>query len=80
MEQNAQRLEVEKNYDYFCRNLHDYLENHRDEYVLLRNESEAGFYKSVSAANNAGHNRFGDKPFSIQEVTEQPIDLGFFSL
>ena len=38
-----------------------------------------GFYAKSIEAYRAGLERFPDRVFSIQEVTDEPIDLGFFS-
>jgi hypothetical protein len=37
------------------------------------------FFKKPGDANRAGVEAFPDGIFSIQEVTDEPIDLGFWS-
>ena len=37
------------------------------------------FHESVLEAEKKGENEFPDGVFSIQEVTDEPVDLGFFT-
>lgn len=74
-----QAQEVERNYQAFIQQLSAMLESHRDEYALMREGQIIGFYPSPGAADRAGLERFPDDIFSIQEVTDEPIDLGFWS-
>ncbi len=79
MDQQKQSLEVDQNFDFFQRHLAAFLPEHRDEYALIRSREIVGFYKKVGDAYREGLEKFSDRIFSIQEVTDEPIDLGFFS-
>jgi hypothetical protein len=79
MDQARQKLEVDRNYDVFMRTLSSLLPEHRDEYALMRDGQIVGFFKKPGDANRAGVETFSDGIFSIQEVTDEPIDLGFWS-
>ena len=79
MDAARQKVEVDQNYDVFMRMLSDILAEHRDEYALMRNREIVGFFKKPGDANRAGVESFPDGIFSIQEVTDEPIDLGFWS-
>ena len=79
MDLARQKLEVDRNYDVFMRVLSSLLPEHRDEYALMRDGKIVGFYKKPGEANRAGVETFPDGIFSIQEVTDEPIDLGFWS-
>ena len=79
MDHQAQAREVDANYDFFQRTLRAHLDGHRGEYALIRNQRIVGFFDDVGDAYRAGLARFPDMPFSIQEVTDEPVDLGIFS-
>lgn len=74
------RREVDENYDYFERNLSRFLQTHPGEYVLLRERHEIGFFEQAVQAFREGRRRFPDGIFSIQEVSDRPLDLGFLTL
>jgi hypothetical protein len=79
MDQARQRLEVDRNYDAFVRMLGTLLPEHRDELVLMRDGAVVGFYNTPREALVAATEKFPDGIFSLQEVTDEPIDLGFWS-
>jgi len=70
---------VDRNFEAFKKRLPELLEKHRGKYALLRHEEIGGFYETVSDAHTAGLQLYGDGLFSIQQVTDTPIDLGFYS-
>lgn len=74
-----QKLEVDRNYDAFMRTLSTILSGHRGQYALMRHGQIIEFFERPGPANVAGSERFADGVFSIQEVTDEPIDLGFWS-
>lgn len=80
MKQSDLKKEVEENYDYFQRNLSSFLKEKSGEYALIRSRKIIGFYSGAGEAYRAGLEKFADEIFSIQEVTEQPVDLGFMSI
>jgi len=79
MDIERQKQEVDRNYDIFMRQLADLLPEHRDQYALMREGEIVGFFDKPGDANVAGTERFEDGIYSIQAVTDEPIDLGFFS-
>ncbi len=79
MTSQAQRSEIDANYDAFQRVLAGLLTEHRDRYALLRQREIVAIVDTPGEAYDIGHARFADGIFSIQEVTDEPIDLGFFS-
>lgn len=79
MDAARQKLEVDRNYDVFVRILSSILPEHRDEFALMRDGKIAGFFAKPGDANRAGVEQFPDGIYSIQEVTDEPIDLGFWS-
>ncbi|HVL30164.1 MAG TPA: hypothetical protein VM326_05550 [Sphingomicrobium sp.] len=79
MDRARQKREVDRNYDVFNRMLKELLPKHRDEYALMRDGKIIAFFEKPGDANRAGVEAFADGIFSIQEVTDEPIDLGFWS-
>ena len=79
MDQAVLRQEVDANYDAFQRVLGDILAQHRNQYALMRDQIIVDFFPLPGDAYRTGIARFPDQRFSIQEVTDEPIDLGFFS-
>jgi hypothetical protein len=79
VDRELQRREVDANYDYFARSLSTFLPDHIGQYALLKSREIVDFFDTPSQAYRHALDRFGQSEFSIQEVTEEPIDLGFFS-
>ena len=79
MDAERQRQEVDRNYDVFMRMLGDIIGEHRDELALMRDGRIIAYFDEPGDAYRAGLARFPDGIFSIQEVTDEPIDLGFWS-
>lgn len=73
------RAEVDANYDFLQRRLATFLRDHEGEYALLKSRELIGFFPKPGEAYREGLRRFHDGIFSIQEVTAEPLDLGFFS-
>lgn len=79
MDAARQKREVDRNYDAFMRILGDLLGEHRDQLALMRDGRIVGYYATPREALRAAAEMFPDGVFSIQEVTDEPIDLGFWS-
>ena len=79
MTHQAQRREVDQNYDAFTRMLGTILPAHRDQLALMRDGEIVGYFDAPGDALRAGLELYPDGIFSIQEVTDEPIDLGFWS-
>lgn len=79
MDAARQRQEVDRNYDAFTRILGSILPAHRDQLALMRDGRIVDYFDKPKDALRAASERFPDGIFSIQEVTDEPIDLGFWS-
>lgn len=79
MDRLRQKHEVDVNYDAFMRVLATLLPDHRDRYALMRDGAVVEIFDKPGDANVDGLRRYPDEIFSIQEVTDEPIDLGFWS-
>lgn len=73
------RAEIEGNFDAFQRQLGASLFSHRGEYALLRHGKIIAYFSDPGAALVAATTQFPDRLYSIQEVNDEPIDLGFWS-
>jgi hypothetical protein len=70
--------QVDDNLESFLKELPN-LAAERGKFALLRNGAIAGFFNTAMDAVRAGNTAFADQLFSIQQVTDVPIDLGFYS-
>ena len=71
--------EVDANYDYFLRHLGEFLTHHSGRYAVLKDKKVVDFFDKPGDAYQFARDIIDDGVFSIQEVTDEPIDLGFFS-
>lgn len=79
MNAHSINVEIDRNFDFFQRNLGAYLSSHEGEFAVIRHQAIAGFCGSVADAEALGEKDFPDGLYSIQEVTSAPVDLGFFT-
>lgn len=79
MNDDRRKAEIDANFDFLQRNLAHYLPEHEGEYALLKARNVVGLYAKPGDAYREGLSRYPDHIFSIQEVTGEPLDLGFFS-
>ena len=62
---------LEKEYQYYCKNLRHLCLSHLNEFVLIKGLQVCGFYKSYDEALKAGLKQFGNTPFFIKEVQDK---------
>ena len=79
MDVTAFDAEVDRNFDAFEAALPSLLSSHRGEFALIRQGKVLSFHGTESEALAMGRDQFEDGLFSIQEITDRPVDLGFFS-
>jgi hypothetical protein len=83
MSENSGKLinqdEVDKNYEAFKLLLPELVRNYKGQYALMRKGELVQIYSSASDALNTGQKFYEDGLFSIQKITDEPEDLGFFS-
>jgi hypothetical protein len=75
----AARRQVDKNYEAFIAMLPSILPMHENKYALMKDGEAVGFYSTLEDAYVTANKFFPDEPFSVQKVTDTPVDLGFFS-
>jgi hypothetical protein len=71
--------EVDRNFTFFQQELPQLLPGQRGKFALIRDCKITGFYDTAQDALTAGSQLFQDGLFSIQRVTEEIGDLGFYS-
>ena len=76
---NTQEREIEQNYQFFQGMVATLMPQHCGEYALLRSRKLIDVYPRVVEALSEGHGKFSDGLFSVQRVTDRPLDLGFLS-
>jgi len=59
--------------------LHGRLAEHRGEFALIREGKVLGLFATEDEAVARGESDFPDDWFSVQEITDRRVDLGFFS-
>ena len=76
---HAIEVEIERNYAAFVDMLDELIRDNEGRYALLRDRHLEGLFDSPGEAARAGFAKFGDQNYSIQLVTDEPVDLGFYS-
>ena len=76
MPENSQ---VDQNYIAFTAILPSIAVNHGGEFALMKDSEIIEFFDTARDAYVAGKRLYGEGNFSVQEVVEVPVDLGFFS-
>jgi hypothetical protein len=74
------REQIDRNYRAFQEQLSSLATTQRGKFALMRDGQIIEFFDTARDAYVAGQRLFEhDQLFSVQEVTETPVDLGFFS-
>lgn len=71
--------EVDRNYEVFQQLPDDYCRRYHGMHALMKNQKIVQLFSNGDDAYRAAKLIYKDKPFSIQEVGAEPIDLGFYS-
>lgn len=71
--------EVDRNYEAFVGKLPEILTRRRGQYALLHDREIVSYHNSALEAAVEGHRRFGEEGYSVQEVTDEADNLGFYS-
>ena len=75
----TQQEQVDLNYQEFLKELPSIIKAHKDEYALMQDGKILSFYTTIEDAKTTGKKFLAGQLFSIQRVTDVPIDLGYFS-
>jgi len=76
---DAGRAQIERNYKAFAEKLPTLLSTHRGKFALMHDGEIIEFFDTARDAYLTGQQLYSDHLFSVQEVIDTPVDLGFFS-
>jgi hypothetical protein len=77
--ERTQQEEVDRNYQRFKEILPTILKEQTGKFALMRHGEIVEFYATAADAMRTGRKFYADGLFSIQKVTREPEDLGYFS-
>ena len=79
MSSKDRNAELERNYSAFCSILPNLIRSDPNKYALMRQGNLEHIFTSAGKAYSYALSKYGDSVFSIQQITDKPVDLGFFS-
>ncbi len=74
-----QQTEVDRNYESFREKLPDLLKTDANRFALMRRREVVACFDTSRDALEAGSKLYKDGRFSVQEITNRTVDLGYFS-
>jgi hypothetical protein len=77
--QNQLDIEIDRNLIAFQSVMARYLKDHRGAFAIVRKQNVVKVFDTFREAISEAHSEYEDGLFSIQEITDQPVDLGFYS-
>lgn len=72
--------EVDANFEFFETILQDIIKEHKGQFALIKNKEIKGYFATLKDARETAKNIAKDNIYSIQEVTDEVVDLGIFSV
>ncbi len=72
-------IEIERNLEVFKARLPSLLESQKGRYALMRHGEIVGFYDTIRDAQVTGGKFYDDGLFSVQKVTREAANLGYYS-
>lgn len=79
MTKSEKQNAVDRNYEAFKGLLPDMLKEHPGKFVVMRDGEVIETFDTVRDAVVFGTKTYDDGLFSVQEITDTAVDLGFFS-
>ena len=77
--QTEAQKEVDRNYEAFLALLPGLIRTHANQWALLHDGALTAAFDTARDAHLAGVNLYPEDCYSVQEVTDRPVDLGWFS-
>lgn len=71
--------EIDQNYEAFLELLPSLMKTHAGKFVVIKSQKPIEFFDTARDALIYANNKYADGFFSIQEVTNKVIDLGWIS-
>ena len=78
-EKTSHELELEQNFEAFQKLLPELIGPHAGKFVLMRNREQVQVFDSAADALKYAKAQFEDGMYSVQQVTDHVVDLGYFS-
>jgi hypothetical protein len=75
---SAHQEQVDKNYEAFKKALPQ-LRGHEGKYALIRDGDIVAIYDTLQDAVTTAEKFYEDHVYSIQKISAEPVDLGYFS-
>ena len=75
----TESTQLDLNYFAFRSKLPELLRTHPGKYALLYKQQIVSYFDSAIEAMTAGHKQYGEGEYSVQEVTDEIENLGFYS-
>lgn len=72
-------FEVDRNFQAFQQIVGGLMATHAGQFAVLRQGAVDAYFKTAGEALIAAYRKFPDGLFSVQEVADRPLDLGFYS-
>ena len=69
--------EVDKNYEFFLKELPNIFNLYNNKYALLKNAEIIDYFDTLDDAIKYAEMRFEDGLYSVQKVNEPPVNLGY---
>ena len=76
---DEKQREIDENLAFFRERLPDLLPTNSGKYALIRHREIAGIFDTVTDAQLAGIKLYSDSIFSVQKISNEPINLGIFA-
>lgn len=76
---DQKREQLDRNYAAFVKELPKISQTHAGKFALMHDGQIVDFFDTARDAVVAGQNLYTDGLFSVQQVTDKPVDLGYFS-
>ncbi|MEM7042180.1 MAG: hypothetical protein AAF543_05155 [Pseudomonadota bacterium] len=73
------QTEIDKNYEAFKKRLPDLAKRHPGKFALMRKEDIVQIFDSAGDARLYAEAQYKDGLWSIQQISDHILDLGFFS-
>ena len=77
--QSQRQQEADENFKFFQKKLPALIKKHEGEFALLKDQKVINFFETSSKAMQYAKKHITDDMFSIQEVTDEVVDLGIIS-
>jgi hypothetical protein len=71
--------EIDRNLFAFLPRIPRLMIDHAGEYALLRHQEVVSIHKRLRDALEEASSKFKDGIYSVQQITDKPVELGFFS-